>query len=119
MDMDQGNSGRRQSAQDATNNLLDILNTSRNRKGDVASGEGGNDTLAHLRNKNVSEEYMKQFPRRWVEGDLYTPRELGPREAKKWRSGKAQTSDPIDALGLRPLDMYRVSFACHTIMGGD
>ena len=51
---------------------------------------------------------MRQMRRRWQTGDVFAPRDLSPKEMDKYRSRKAPTNDIIDALGINPLDNYRV-----------
>ncbi|ORY68787.1 ribosomal protein S18 [Pseudomassariella vexata] len=63
--------------------------------------------LDALQQKNISEDFMRQMPRRWREGDLYAPHDLSPQEASKWRRVTTAKTDLVDMLGLRPLDMYR------------
>jgi hypothetical protein len=47
--------------------------------------------------------------RRWREGDLYTPRDLGPKEAAKWSFARANRRlDPFKMMGRNPLSFYKV-----------
>jgi hypothetical protein len=62
-----------------------------------------------LRGKNLAEEYMRQFPRRFHIGDVYAPHDLSAVEMKKWRGITTAERDLVDMLGLKPVDMYRVS----------
>lgn len=59
--------------------------------------------------QRVSEEYMMQMPRRWREGDIFTPHDLTPNEMRKWRKKVGRTEDVFDVVGINPLDHYRVS----------
>ncbi len=61
-----------------------------------------------LKHRKVSNEYLRQMPRRWVPGDVYSPHDLSPREMDKWRKRNQRQVDVVDILGLRPLDMYKV-----------
>lgn len=61
-----------------------------------------------LRNRKVSDDYLKQMPRKWGAGDVYSPHDLSPVEMQKWRRKAGRTFDVIDALSIRPLDMYKV-----------
>lgn len=70
--------------------------------------------LDSLRNQKNSSDYLKQMPRRWEAGDVYSPHDLSPVEMQKWRKRSQRRSDVVDALGIRPLDMYKVSAACLT-----
>ncbi|KAK7952187.1 mitochondrial 37S ribosomal protein bS18m [Apiospora aurea] len=69
-------------------------------------GERRVQVLGDLKGKNVSEDYMRQMPRRWREGELYAPHDLSEVEAAKWRKMTNVQRDLVDMLGLRPLDMY-------------
>ncbi|KAK4156274.1 ribosomal protein S18 [Chaetomidium leptoderma] len=60
-----------------------------------------------LRNNATTENYMRQMPRRWKTGDVYAPRDLSPREMRKWRQPKRPNRDIVDMLGFSPLDNYR------------
>jgi hypothetical protein len=47
--------------------------------------------------------------RRWREGDLYTPRDLGPKEAAKWSFAVPKSRiDPFKMMGRNPLSFYKV-----------
>lgn len=65
--------------------------------------------LELLRNQKNSNDYLKQMPRRWDAGDVYSPHDLSPVEMQKWRKRSQRSGDVVDALGIRPLDMYKVS----------
>lgn len=65
--------------------------------------------LELLRNQKNSNDYLKQMPRRWAAGDVYSPHDLSPVEMQKWRRRSKRTNDVVDALGIRPLDMYKVN----------
>ncbi|KAK8125509.1 ribosomal protein S18 [Apiospora kogelbergensis] len=71
---------------------------------------GERKVVGELRGKNISEDYRRQMPRRWREGELYAPRDLSEVEAAKWRKMTSVQRDLVDLLGLRPLDMYSVGF---------
>ncbi|KAK2037255.1 ribosomal protein S18 [Colletotrichum somersetense] len=60
-----------------------------------------------LRERKISDDYIKQMPRRWRSGELYAPHDLSPVEAAKWRKTKRPNVDVIDLLGINPLDHYR------------
>lgn len=61
-----------------------------------------------LRNQKNSNDYLRQMPRRWDAGDVYSPHDMSPVEMQKWRKRSPRGGDVIDALGIRPLDMYKV-----------
>ncbi|UNI20844.1 hypothetical protein JDV02_006893 [Purpureocillium takamizusanense] len=63
--------------------------------------------LELLRNQKNSKDYLRQMPRRWEAGDVYSPHDLSPVEMQKWRKRSQRLGDVIDALGIRPLDMYK------------
>lgn len=52
---------------------------------------------------------MSQMPRRWREGDVFTPHDLTGNEMRKWKKRSDRTADVFDAAGVNPLDHYRVS----------
>ncbi|KAK6842431.1 hypothetical protein PG990_005625 [Apiospora arundinis] len=104
---------------------LDSSSSSKRGAGGKSSTEGGFDifdslsmkrrtqtpngerkVLGELQGKNVSENYQRQMPRRWREGELYAPHDLSEVEAAKWRKMTSVQRDLVDLLGLRPLDMY-------------
>lgn len=64
--------------------------------------------LELLRNQKNSNDFLKQMPRRWDAGDVYSPHDLSPVEMQKWRKRSLRSNDVVDALGIRPLDMYKV-----------
>jgi len=39
---------------------------------------------------------------------VYAPHDLSPEEMKKWKKRKSPTMDAFDALGINPLDQYKV-----------
>ncbi|KAK5992307.1 hypothetical protein PT974_05708 [Cladobotryum mycophilum] len=63
--------------------------------------------LEYLRNQKNSNDYLKQMPRRWDAGDVYSPHDMSPVEMQKWRKRSPRRADVVDALGIRPLDMYK------------
>ncbi|KAF4981611.1 hypothetical protein FZEAL_2623 [Fusarium zealandicum] len=60
-----------------------------------------------LKNQKMSNDYLKQMPRRWEAGDVYSPHDLSPVEMQKWRKRSVRNNDVVDALGIKPLDMYK------------
>lgn len=65
-------------------------------------------TADSLREQKISNDYLREMPRRWAPGDVYSPHDLSPVEMTKWRRRAERKGDVIDALALRPLDMYKV-----------
>ncbi|KAJ2979854.1 hypothetical protein NQ176_g2995 [Zarea fungicola] len=65
------------------------------------------EAIDYLKSRKLSNDYLRQMPRRWAAGDVYSPHDLSPREMDKWRARKARDTDVVDILGLRPLDMYK------------
>ncbi|ATY66246.1 37S ribosomal S18 [Cordyceps militaris] len=63
--------------------------------------------IDYLKSRKVSNDYLRQMPRRWLPGDVYSPHDLSPREMDKWRRRNRREADVVDILGLRPLDMYK------------
>lgn len=64
--------------------------------------------MEFLRNQKMSADFLKQMPRRWEVGDVYSPHDLSPVEMQKWRKRSVRNVDVVDALGISPLDMYKV-----------
>ncbi|RGP69429.1 ribosomal s18 [Fusarium longipes] len=60
-----------------------------------------------LKNQKMSNDFLKQMPRRWEAGDVYSPHDLSPVEMQKWRKKSVRNNDVVDALGINPLDMYK------------
>lgn len=69
------------------------------------------DWAEKLREEKVSREMMKQMPRKFQAGDVYSPHDLSPVEMKKWKKRSPRSGDVVDALDLSPLDMYKVCFS--------
>lgn len=67
--------------------------------------------LENLRSRKLSSDYLRQMPRRWEAGDVYSPHDLSPTEMQKFRTRSKRKADVVDALGIRPLDMYKVRFS--------
>lgn len=65
------------------------------------------EAIEALRNAKNSADYLRQMPRRWEAGDVYSPHDLSPVEMQKWRRRSPRTADVVDALAIRPLDMYK------------
>ncbi|EFY91400.1 hypothetical protein J3459_005970 [Metarhizium acridum] len=65
------------------------------------------ESVQALRNSKNSADYLKQMPRRWDAGDVYSPHDLSPVEMQKWRKRSLRSNDVVDALDIRPLDMYK------------
>lgn len=55
------------------------------------------------------QELARYMPRKWVNGEVYSPHDLSPSEMNKWRSARRPAKDIIDLLGINPLDHYKVS----------
>ena len=53
-----------------------------------------------------------QMWRKWKVGDVYAPHDLtGPEQAKWKKSRQLPKSDAFDALGIDPLNEYKVQWA--------
>ncbi|KAI6784201.1 small subunit ribosomal protein S18 [Emericellopsis cladophorae] len=57
--------------------------------------------------RRTAEEYMKDMPRHWLPGDVYSPHDLSGAEMEKTRKRNRRRGDAIDALGIRPQDHYK------------
>lgn len=71
----------------------------------VAGGSTGERQASSLRNSRNIESLMS---RKWRSGDVYTPHDLTPREVMKFKTTKRPSRDIFDALGINPLDHYKV-----------
>lgn len=67
----------------------------------------GRVSVRDLRMNNMTDNYLRQMPRRWRTGDVYSPRDLGSVEMNKWRTSRRPKKDILDVLGINPLDNYR------------
>jgi hypothetical protein len=77
----------------------------RNSGGGRAGGAGALDQARAEWNKQL----LSVAGRRWREGDLYAPRDLGPREAAKWSFATTRIRmDPFRMMGRNPLSFYKV-----------
>jgi small subunit ribosomal protein S18 len=76
-------------------------------------------TVDQIREQKVSNEYLREMPRRWQVGDVYSPHDLSPVEMNKWRRRSQRKGDVIDALGIRPLDTYKVRNENKTLRNGN
>lgn len=68
-----------------------------------STGSGARD----LRISQMTDNYMRQMPRRWKVGDVYAPKDLSPLEMKKWKSRQSKKQDIVDLLGFNPIDNYK------------
>ncbi|KAH7148506.1 ribosomal protein S18 [Dactylonectria macrodidyma] len=66
-----------------------------------------NAQMEFLKTQKMSNDYLKQMPRKWQAGDVYSPHDLSPIEMQKWRKRSPPSVDVIDALGVSPVDMYK------------
>ncbi|KPM35045.1 hypothetical protein AK830_g11520 [Neonectria ditissima] len=63
--------------------------------------------MEFIKSQKNSNDYLRQMPRRWQAGDVYSPHDLSPIEMQKWRKRSLRNSDVVDSLGINPLDMYK------------
>ncbi|KAL2196436.1 ribosomal protein S18 [Corynascus similis CBS 632.67] len=70
-------------------------------------GLGARAYVKDLRATAMTDNYLRQMPRRWRTGDVYAPRDMSPAEMRKWRQGRRPTKDIVDMLGFNPLDNYK------------
>lgn len=94
----------------ATENASGIWDSYHSQKTRTPAGEERKDLVAsQLGVKNLSENFQRQMPRRWQDGEVYAPHDLSEVEARKWKKVSNVQRDLVDMLGLRPVDMYSVS----------
>lgn len=70
--------------------------------GESALSQLGKETTQHQR------EIQRLAARRWVPGDVYSPQDLSSFEMKKHRRKQRPTRDVFDALGIDPVDEWKV-----------
>ncbi|KAG5938262.1 hypothetical protein E4U53_008035 [Claviceps sorghi] len=114
--------GPSSSSSSSVSNILSIADDDKRKRprptirpGEAASSlvnrYGGNkrklESIESFRNTKISADYLRQMPRRWTAGDVYSPHDLSHVEMKKWRKRSLRKNDVVDALGIRPLDMYK------------
>ncbi|KAH6609571.1 hypothetical protein Trco_002917 [Trichoderma cornu-damae] len=114
--------------------------------GDVAAGllnrlkRDGQSTMrnrqAHLellRNQKNSNDYLKQMPRRWDAGDVYSPHDMSPVEMQKWRKRSPRSGDNFSLIqeftstsgqithssgtSLRPVNQRKVAKMIRRVQG--
>ena len=59
----------------------------------------------------VRADYEAQMTRRWKVGDVYAPHDLSGVEMAKWKKNRKKgrmAVDVVDALGIKPLEHYKV-----------
>ncbi|KAK3403475.1 hypothetical protein B0T20DRAFT_401022 [Sordaria brevicollis] len=104
-------------------NLLNSGSGSRNnRRGGSDDMEGGGQRSGSgsvgqsqkvqelLQSEVTANNYLRQMKRRWTNGDVYAPRDLGAYEMKGKPAGamaQMPKVDVVDELGFSPLDNYR------------
>ena len=49
--------------------------------------------------------------REWRPGDVYSPHDLSAEEMRKWKRRQGPSTDIFDAVGMNPLDLYKVRYA--------
>ncbi|TLD23937.1 hypothetical protein PspLS_06849 [Pyricularia sp. CBS 133598] len=64
-------------------------------------------TQTQIRKNQVASNYLRQSPRRWNQGELYSPHDLSPEELARFRKPTRPKFDVIDVLGINPLDEYQ------------
>lgn len=96
---------------DGASTKVDAMTRMLNRYKNKARGEASNVQSAHdyLRQQKISSDYMREMPRRWEVGDVYSPHDLSPAEMSKYRRRQTRQTDVIDLMGIRPQDNYTVS----------
>ncbi|KAF4586083.1 Ribosomal protein S18 [Ophiocordyceps camponoti-floridani] len=57
--------------------------------------------------RQQADNLLRRMPRRFELGDLYSPHDLSPVEMFKYRNRTKRTFDVVDALRLRPRDLYK------------
>ncbi|KAH0492256.1 hypothetical protein TgHK011_007217 [Trichoderma gracile] len=98
----QGQQGQQSNPGDAANSMLTRL-----KRDGQATLRSKQAQIEQLRNQKNSADYLRQMPRRWEAGDVYSPHDMSPVEMQKWRKRSPRKADVVDALGIRPLDMYK------------
>ena len=65
-------------------------------------------SLDQLENLQKARDLEQQMSRTWKSGDVYSPRDLGWYENRKWKGKSRPQKDVFDALAVNPLDEYKV-----------
>ena len=78
---------------------------------DTARADARMRTAEKLRKQAESDAYVKQVHRRWKLGDVYAPHDLSAEEQSKHKRRPKVDMDILDAVGVNPIDEYRVCFA--------
>ncbi|KAG5978159.1 hypothetical protein E4U55_006328 [Claviceps digitariae] len=86
----------------AADKLMERLNSSKEQL------EKASKTAEMMKSVKIASDYLRQMPRRWAAGDVYSPHDLSPVEMQKWRKRSLRKNDIVDVLNIRPLDMYKV-----------
>ncbi|KAF2402392.1 ribosomal protein S18 [Trichodelitschia bisporula] len=65
-------------------------------------------TLQQLEAAELRKNLSTQMPRPWRAGDVYAPRDIGFKEARKWKkTQQTPKADVFDMLGQNPLNHYK------------
>ncbi|KAK4144159.1 ribosomal protein S18 [Dichotomopilus funicola] len=96
--------------------LQDLASSGLNRSGPLTPEERRRvieeqvGTSGHIRDlaiNTTTDNYLRQNQRRWRVGDVYTPRDIGKAEMKKWGKMRAPLEDVVEVLGFNPVDNYK------------
>lgn len=68
----------------------------------------GKDTLEDMEAADRAQALERQVGRKWKAGDVYAPHDLSPVESRKWKARRGPSRDVFDALGINPLNEYKV-----------
>jgi small subunit ribosomal protein S18 len=61
-------------------------------------------------------DYEQQLARKFRAGDVYSPHDLSGQEMSKWKKSRnAPKTDAIDALGINPINEYKVRVQIYTL----
>lgn len=63
--------------------------------------------IERMRERKVSDDYLKQMTRRWRVGEVYAPNDLSAHEANAWKQPRLINADVVDILGINPIEEYR------------
>jgi hypothetical protein len=83
------------------------------RPGAEAGSKKASDAMSSLKKGELDMMLRKRLSRRWEQGDIYAPHDLGAAESRKW--AKHQTNmkvDVFDLLGKDPRSFYKVRGEC-------
>jgi hypothetical protein len=82
----------------------------RDEAGRIVDSTSSTSAQEDLEREGLALALGKQLSRRFTPGNVYAPHDLHWVEQKKWKQKMRPKYDAFDALDLKPIDHYRVSY---------